>query len=91
MSRVEVLAFEYDEENEDKLASHRLTIRQVNQILGNSFVVVPNRKERKAPYLLIGRDDGGACIAVPIEATRDPVRWRPVTGWYCKTREEALL
>jgi Protein of unknown function (DUF1524) len=68
-----------------------LNARQVGQILDGPHVVVRNRKRRRALYLVVGTDYGGACIAVPIEPTHDPLVWRPVTAWRCKDRESALL
>ena len=88
---IQIHAFLFDEENEDKLAAHGITPRQVDQLLDDEYLVVSNRKERRAAYLVIGRDWGGACIAVPIEPTRDPTIWRPVTAWPCKASEEARL
>jgi uncharacterized DUF497 family protein len=81
----------FDDDNEDKLAQHGLSRRQVLQVLENEHLVVRNRKGRRAPYLLVGRDHGGMRIAVPIEPTRDPMVWRPVTAWRCKESERARL
>jgi hypothetical protein len=81
----------FDDENEGKLASHAISVEQAWQVLDNPYVLEPNRRGRRADYLLIGRDDGGACIALPVERTIDPVIWRPVTGWYCKRSELARL
>ena len=61
------------------------------EILDDEFVVVPNRRERRGSFLVIGRDWGGACIAVPIEATSEAGVWRPITAWPCKGSEEARL
>ena len=78
MPRVE--GFLFDDDNVDKFAAHGIGERQVDQILDRDFVIVPNRKKRRALYLLVGRDLGGRCIAVPIEPTRDPAIWRPITA-----------
>jgi hypothetical protein len=88
---IQVFDFEIDDDNRDKFASHGLTGEQVDEVLGNRFVVVRNRRGRRAPYLLIGRDNGGRCITIPIEPTTDPVVWRPVTAWPCKLSEEVRL
>jgi hypothetical protein len=68
-----------------------LTVEQVRQVLDNAFTVVPNRKNRRAMYLIIGRDLSGQCITIPIESTYDPILWRPVTAWHCKANEAAWL
>lgn len=91
MSTPRVHDFLYDDENEEKFASHGLSVDQVDQVLDSGFVVVPNRKGRRAPYLVIGVDHGGRCIAIPVEPTHDPVLWRPITAWPCKESEAARL
>lgn len=81
----------FDDENEAKIADHGLTIEQVDQILDNEHVIVPNRRRRRAPILLIGRDLSGSCIAAPLMPTYDEGCWRPVTAWPCKASEAQRL
>jgi hypothetical protein len=91
MSSDRICEFLIDEENEEKFWSHGLTVDRVLDILDRRYTVVPNRKGRRGVYLLIGRDRSGECLAVPVEATHDPVVWRPVTAWRCKDVERARL
>ena len=91
MARVAVAEFLWDDDNEDKVAQHRLTPWQVDEVLDGVYRLDPNRTSRRAPYLLIGRDYSGQCIAVPIEPTDEPTVWRPVTAWRCKRSEWARL
>lgn len=91
MSMSDVIDFLFDDENEDEMATHGLTPRRVLQVLDNFHIVVPNRRERRAPLLIVGRDSGGACISIPIEPTRDPLIWRPVTAWPSKDSERQQL
>jgi hypothetical protein len=88
---IQIYAFLFDDDNEEKFAVHGVRREQVAQIFDDEFRVEPNRKSRRATHLVIGRDWGGACIAVPIEPTYDPYLWRPVTAWPCKASEEARL
>lgn len=88
---VQIYAFLFDDVNEEKLAVHHIRPEQLDQLLDEEFVVFPNRKDRRGPYLVIGRDRGGRCIASPVEATHDPHLWRPITAWRCKNSEEARL
>ena len=69
MSSPVVVGFTFDDENAEKFAQHGLSERQVAQVLGNEHLMLTNRKRRRARYLLIGRNNGGACIAIPIEPT----------------------
>ena len=91
MSRLNIQSFLIDDENEDKMAAHGLTVRRVVQVLDNAHLIVPNRKHRRGLYLIIGTDNGGACIAVPVESTSDATLWRPITAWACKANEEMML
>jgi uncharacterized DUF497 family protein len=83
--------FAFDDENESKMWAHGITPRQVLQILDNDPIMLVNRKGRRGRFLLVGRDNGGRCIAVPIERTRARNVWRPVTAWPCKKQEVAVL
>lgn len=91
MSSPQVIDFLFDDENEEKIAAHGLTPEQLIQMLDAEYRIVPNRKRRRASHLVIGRDRGGACIAIPIERTHDPTLWRPVTAWLCKDSKWAKL
>ena len=73
MSMPDVADFLFDHENEEEMAVHGLTPRRVIQVLENNHIVVPNRRRRRARYLIVGRDNGGASITVPIQATGDPL------------------
>ena len=92
MSRPPRIAdFALDDENIDKMREHGIRPEQVVQVLDNRPVVVVNRRERRGLYLIIGRDDGGACITIPVESTSDSTVWRPITAWPSKEHEEAKL
>lgn len=91
MSRPYVEDFAFDEENEDEMAEHGTSPVQVLQVLDAPYQIRKNRRERRAPLLIIGRDRQDQCIAIPIEPTRDPVIWRPVTAWFCKAHEWGWL
>jgi hypothetical protein len=91
MSTPDVADFLFDHENEEEMAVHGLTPRRVIQVLENKHIVVPNRRRRRAQYLIVGRDNGGASITIPIQPTGDPLVWRPVTAWPSKDHERQRL
>ena len=93
MSRVIITGFLIDDENEAEFAKHGLRSDAVLQVLENSYVSAPNRRQdiHRARHLLIGRDNGGAPITVPIEPTHIPDLWRPVTAWQSGKWEQAVL
>lgn len=91
MSSPLIEEFLINEVNEEKINSHGLSIRQVVEVLENKHIVIRNRKHRRGLYLIIGTDNSGNCIAIPVERTYDPRLWRPITAWFCKGSEQALL
>ena len=90
MARVEIARLDVTRAV-DKLWHHRLRPEQVLTVLDRPWVIVRNRTGRTAPYLLIGRDEQGRCLTMPIVPTDDPLTWRVITGWNCKPSEAARL
>lgn len=91
MSIPTIEAFIFDEVNEEKFAGHGIAADQVLQVLAHDYVTVRNRPGRRASYLVIGYDDQGRCLAVPITPTAEAGVWRPVTAWPCKDFEQLRL
>lgn len=91
MPSIVIAGFAYDDDNENKIAGHGLDVEDLDDVLDARFVVVRNRRARRAPYLVIGRNRAGRCIAIPIEPTTGTGIWRPVTAWPCKPSERARL
>lgn len=91
MPQITVADFQFSDRADSKMWAHGIDFGQLYEILNHRYVVKRNRKDRVAEYFLIGRDNGGRCIAVPILRTDDPYVWRPVTAWYCKPAEAAAL
>ena len=92
MSTPRVWGFVIDEVNTEKMARHGIAPRQVVQVLDNNPWIGPNRRSQKAPFLMIGLDDGGKCITIPIEPSAgDRHVWRPVTAHPCKKADAVQL
>ena len=91
MSTPTITDFLFDNDNEEKIDGHGLTVRQVRQVLDSVHVIAANRKSRRGLYLVIGRDHGGAAITIPVEPTRVSDLWRPITAWPSKKHEAARL
>lgn len=91
MARLEIAELNITTNVIDKLWTHGLRPIQVRSVLSRRWVAIRNRPDRAAPYLLIGRDDQGRCLTMPIVPTDDPLVWRVITGWYCKRSEVAKL
>ena len=91
MARIEIEELEIDEAAADKFWVHGISTDQVEAVLDHRWVTTRNRAGRAAPYILLGRDNQGRCLALPIVATDHPHIWRPITAWYCKPSEAAKL
>lgn len=91
MARVRILALLFTDEVKDKLRSHGLTPDQAQSILLGPVVLKRNRAGRTAPFVLLGRDEQGRCLAIPVVPSPDPIKWWAITGWYCKPSEAAIL
>jgi len=83
VSSIIITEFLIDDANEDEFANHGLSSDDVLQVLENPYIVGRNRRPdvHRATHLLIGRDNGGGPITIPIEPTHIPEWWRPVTAW----------
>lgn len=82
-----VLELEFDDWNEAEMAKHRVSVREVRQVLDNEPVFVRNTKAHKAPIIMIGPTYGGRMLTVPLGETAIPGVWRPATGWSADAQE----
>ena len=62
MSSPRIDAFLVDDENEEKIAAHGLSTRQVTEVLENVHVILRNRRQRRGLYLVVGRDNSGCAL-----------------------------
>jgi uncharacterized DUF497 family protein len=85
--RIKVEEFAFDERNMTKLRSHRVSIKEVLEVLWNSPKAFRNRSPGGAPYVVIGPTHSGRMITLPIDATDEPEIWRPRTGYPSSQRE----
>jgi hypothetical protein len=72
MANITVLEFRISERAESKFWAHGIARRQVIELLDNRLVAITNRKHRAARHLVIGRDNHGRCIVVPVTSTENP-------------------
>ena len=69
MASIRVLELVFTDTGEDKLWSHGITTVQAQSVLLGRVVVTRNRAGRTAPYVLIGHDEHGRCLTLPIVPT----------------------
>jgi hypothetical protein len=90
-SRPVIDDFAMDDINENEIAEHGITQRQLFEVLDSHHHIKKNRRGRRATHMVIGRDQQGQCIAIPVEPTTVRTTWRPVTAWFCKPHEWGWL
>ena len=92
MARIQIAVLLSSRRAEDKMWRHGVYADQLREaVWAGRYIVTPNRRDRTASHLLIGRDGQGQCLAAPIVSTDDPVVWRVITAWPCKPGEAAML
>jgi uncharacterized DUF497 family protein len=85
-----IYAFEWDEINSEHLADRGVTELEVEQLLSNTHVLMPNRKH-PGRRLLVGNTSGGRTLLVSVEPTRDGGTWRPITARDAEPEERRKL
>jgi len=82
--------FEWDDININHLGERGVSDREVEQVLSERHVVMPNRRhpDRK---LLVGVTYGGRTLIVSIERTRYEGIWRPITARDAEPEERVQL
>lgn len=74
------MRIEVDEDNEEHLTRHGVTVTEVYQVLAGDPDVRRNRKQRTATHVAIGTTAGGRRLIVPfIDKGGGTVR--PITAW----------
>lgn len=91
MRRIAVYFLEFDDENTEHIAQHGIAPEEIEQMTGNAYVTARNVRGPENRIVMIGRTDGGRTLTIVLEATRDEVVWRPVTGWESTASERKLL
>lgn len=91
MPRIDISEFDFTRRSIEKFADHGILPAQLYAVLGNFWTVTRNRKDRAASHVLLGTDNQRRCLAIPIVSTDDTYVWRPITAWYCKPGEAAIL
>ena len=78
---VAIFDLEFDEWNENEMARHGVTPREVLQVLDNGPVFFRNKGRHAAQLLMVGPTDGGRMLTVPLASTAIEGVWRPATTW----------
>ena len=82
--------FEWDETNAEHVAEHGISDVEIDQMLSNPHIVVPNRGHEPRMFL-VGHTNGGRALTAVIEPTRTEGTWRPITAWDASEAEITRL
>jgi hypothetical protein len=91
MARYEIVDLDLTDRAIEKASWHGIGEDQIYALLDHFWTITRNRAGRVASHVLLGTDNQGRCIAIPVNATEDPRIWQPVTAWYCKPGEATIL
>ena len=70
---------EIDDRNQEHVTAHGVSAEEVEQVFWNGPMIRKNRRGRRAPFIAVGRTDGGSFVVVPFEVVGQVAR--PVTAW----------
>ena len=87
--RARVYDLQFDEWSEAEMARHRVTAREVLQVLDGDPVFLPNKRGHATPIIMTGPTFGGRLLTVPLWRTGAEGVWRPATAWDSSGGERA--
>jgi hypothetical protein len=91
MPQNEIKDFDLTDRAIDKASWHRISEQQIFAVLDHFWTIGRNRVGRAGSHIVYGTDNQGRCLAIPVVATDEPHIWRPITAWYYKPHEAAIL
>lgn len=65
---------------EEHLARHQVSVAEVYQVLNNGPKWAPNKKNRSAGFLVVGRTDGGRVLTLAVRWEERTRTITPATG-----------
>jgi len=87
---IQVVSFEWDEDNERECRYHGLTDKIVVEVNDRRPLYFLNKMGRTATHRMIGPDSTGRYWMVAILPTRIRGCWRPITGYPAAENEMEL-
>ncbi len=81
MHPAHAVGFEWDEENEEKLARHGIRPEEVEQVFLNGPAWVPNKKNRRGAWKMVGWTNEGRTLTIIINVRDEVAALDVVTGY----------
>ena len=87
---IEVASLQWDDENIDHIARHGVTREDVEHGLANGPLFFQNVPGRSATHVMVGQDETGRVLYVPILCVEWPDVWRVVSAWESRVARRLL-
>ena len=84
---IDVAALVFDDDNEIKFTSHRVTVVEVQEVFAKWPKFYSNHARTRASHVMVGPTRSGRILVVPIEPLGVDDLWRPVTAYEAKPGE----
>jgi uncharacterized DUF497 family protein len=78
---------EFDEDNIDHFAKHRVTPSEVLAVFNNEPLWAANKKGVTGTHLMIGRTNGGRALVIAVIYDEARAMLRPITARSCTVAE----
>lgn len=78
---LEVSSLDWDDENVSHIAKHDVAPDDVEYALANAPLFFRNLPGRSATHVMVGQDDLGRVLYVPILCVEPPDVWRVISAW----------
>lgn len=76
-----IYSLEIDDDVEDHIARHGVTVRELMEVLENPHLTYPNADEGEGRMYLLGFTSKGRPLKASLAPTADSGTWRPVTAF----------
>lgn len=78
---VDVWWLDWNDENVAHIARHEVTRENVEYVLANAPSFFQNLPDRSATHVMVGYDQTGRVLYVPILCVEEPGIWRVISAW----------
>jgi hypothetical protein len=75
----------------DRSDDMRVPRTSFDELLTRPYLLVANKPERGGSHVLIGRNDRGDCLPIPVQRAHYAREWVAITVWRCDAAEDTSL
>lgn len=89
-AEIEVNDLDWDHQNVEHIARHDVGPMEVEFVLGNEPRFFLNKPGRSATHVMVGEDQWGRVLFVPILCVEWPTKWRVISAWESRVARKLL-